>query len=64
MKTAYKYLLTNGNHGDVEFTEEKELREFLKTHKREIDSMTVILDDGRKFTYEKKIGWKELDTPF
>lgn len=64
MKTAYEYLLTDGNRGDVGFTEEAELREFLKAHKKTIDSMTVTLDDGRRFTYEKTRGWEELDTPF
>ncbi len=64
MKTAYEFLLTDGNRGEVAFTEEEELREFLKAHKTTIDSMTVTLDDGRKFTYERKRGWEELDTPF
>lgn len=64
MKTAYEYLLTDGNRGDVGFTEEAELREFLHQHRKEIDSMTVTLDDGRKFIYERKRGWEELDTPF
>lgn len=64
MKTKYEYLLTDGNRGNVDFIEEAELREFLKAHKREIDSMTVTLDDGRIFTYEKTEGWKELDIPF
>ncbi len=64
MKTSYEYLLTDGNRGEVAFTEESELREFLKAHKREIDSMTVTLDDGRRFTYERKRGWEELNAPF
>lgn len=64
MKTAYEFLLTDGNRGEVAFTEEAELREFLKAHKTTIDSMTVTLDDGRRFTYERKRGWEELDTPF
>lgn len=64
MKTAYEYLLTDGNRGNVDFTEEAELREFLKANKKTIDSMTVTLDDGRRFTYERKRGWEELDTPF
>ncbi len=64
MRTAYDYLLTDGNRGEVAFTEEAELRAFLKTHKKTIDSMTVTLDDGRRFTYEQKRGWEELDTPF
>lgn len=64
MKTAYEYLLTDGNRGNVDFTEEAELREFLKANKKKIDSMTVTLDDGRRFTYERKRGWEELDTPF
>ncbi len=64
MKTAYEYLLTNGSRAEVGFTEEAELREFLKAHKREIDSMTVTLDDGRRFTYERKRGWEELNAPF
>lgn len=64
MKTAYEYLLTDGNRGEVAFTAEEELREFLHQHKKTIDSMTVTLDDGRKFTYEKTRGWEELDTPF
>lgn len=64
MKTSYEYLLTDGNRGEVDFTEEAELREFLKAHKKTIDSMTVTLDDGRRYTYERQDGWKELDTPF
>lgn len=64
MKTAYEYLLIDGLRGKIDFTEEEELREFLKTHKREIDSMTVTLDDGRRFTYERHRGWEEMDTPF
>lgn len=64
MKTAYEYLLTDGNRGEVAFTEESELREFLKANKKTIDSMTVTLDDGRRYTYERQDGWKELDTPF
>lgn len=64
MKTAYEYLLADGNRGEVAFTEESELRDFLHEHKKEIDSMTVTLDDGRRFTYEKARGWEELDSPF
>lgn len=64
MKTAYEYLLTDGNRGEVDFTEESEFRDFLHQHKKDIDSMTVTLDDGRRFTYERQDGWKELDTPF
>lgn len=64
MNTSYEYLLTDGNRGEVDFTEEAELREFLKAHKKTIDSMTVTLDDGRRYTYERQDGWKELDTPF
>lgn len=65
MRTAYEYRLTDGNSGEIGFTEEAELREFLKAHKREIDSMTVTIDDGRRFTYERKQGWKEEpNTPF
>lgn len=64
MKTAYEYLLTDGNRGNVDFTAEEELRQFLHDHKKSIDSMTVTLDDGRRFTYERQTGWQELDTPF
>lgn len=64
MKTKYEYLLTDGNRGNVDFTEEAELREFLKAHKHEIDSITVTLDDARTFYYNRTDGWKELDTPF
>lgn len=64
MKTAYDYLLVDGNRGNVDFTEEEELRLFLHEHKKTIDSMTVTLDDGRRFTYERNRGWEELDTPF
>lgn len=69
MKIAYEYLLTDGNRGEIKLEEtpasdETEFRHFLKEHKTEIDSMTVTLDDGRRFTYEKTSGWQELDTPF
>lgn len=64
MKTAYEYLLLDGLRGEIAFTEEAELRQFLHDHKKDIDSMTVTLDDGRRFTYERKRGWEELDTPF
>lgn len=64
MKAKYDYSLTNGDRGNVEdFTEEAELREFLKAHKRDIDSITVTLDDGRTFYYNQVDGWKEFDLP-
>lgn len=69
MKIAYEYLLTDGNRGEVKLedepaSDETEFRYFLKTHKREIDTITAHLEDGRHFTYERKRGWEELDTPF
>lgn len=64
MKIAYSYLLIDGIHNDVDFTLEEEFREFLKERKKEIDSITVTLDDGRKYTYERQKGWQEVDTPF
>lgn len=64
MKIAYSYLLIDGIHNDVDFTLEEEFREFLKEHKKEIDTVTVTLDDGRKYMYERQKGWQEADTPF
>lgn len=69
MKIAYEYLLTDGNRGiialeDLPESDESEFRKFLKDHKTTIDSITVTLEDGRKFTYERQTGWKEVDTPF
>lgn len=64
MKIAYSYLLIDGIHNEVDFTLEDEFREFLKEHKKEIDTVTVTLDDGRKYMYERTKGWQEIDTPF
>ena len=63
MKAAYEYLLTDGNRGEVDFINETELRYFLHHHREEIDSMTVTLDDGRQYTYERNRGWKEFNHP-
>lgn len=64
MIVNFEYLLTDGNRDKMEAVDETELRYFLHNHKTDLDSMTVELDDGRKYTYERQKGWTELDTPF
>lgn len=64
MKIAYDYLLKDGNRKEIAFNEEAEFRAFLKEYKKEIDTVTATLDDGRVFVYERNKGWFELDTPF